>query len=59
MTTSPKQANVSAIRIFERFLGEKGWVKKDSCVKADSEMLSQSGRGCSSDEVIKFKMPRQ
>ena len=34
---TPKQANESAIRIFERFLVEKGWVKKDSVVKADSD----------------------
>ena len=33
----PKQANESAIRISERFFVEKGWVKKDSFVKADSD----------------------
>ena len=31
---NPRQANESVIRIFERFLIEKGWVK-DSFVKAD------------------------
>ena len=34
---TPKQANESAIRIFERLLIEEGWVKKDSFVKADSD----------------------
>ena len=34
---TPKQANKSAIRIFEGFLVEKGLFKKDSFVKADSD----------------------